>query len=294
MKIHSALFSFLLHSDCSHLVVFLKTDVWHGSSPQLTPHYSAKWCKDNCFFYEDIIGAKFEFFPIFYHGMVLQSMHIFPQRSVVDSCNTQRCHQSLFGWDSKGKTDPPLGCEVIWEKRQCLWSLSKWGAFAHLGERRREWVRGCLWCRQTYLQMDHFTARTSAISLQQHPTTHVDWAEEVWNERCGLLSEQRRSRFRALQAKWNQEQLKNKWKRSVTPLVKKKKKKNKANLLGEWNEKQLQKQKKERYSLRKRRVMALTVSSAWNERRPGHLLWLQLATQCQTQKYDSFESLRTQ
>lgn len=48
--------------------------------------------------------------------------------------------------------------------------------FCSSGEWRREWVRGCLWCRQTYLQMDHFTARTSAISLQQplHPTTHVD------------------------------------------------------------------------------------------------------------------------
>lgn len=31
----------------------------------------------------------------------------FSQWNVVDSCNTQRRHQSLFGWDSKRKTDPP-------------------------------------------------------------------------------------------------------------------------------------------------------------------------------------------
>lgn len=38
--------------------------------------------------------------------------------------------------------------------------------FRPSGERRREWVRGFLWGRQRYLQMDHLTARTSASSLQ--------------------------------------------------------------------------------------------------------------------------------
>lgn len=80
VKIHSAhVFSSSgwLFTPCR---VFLKTDVWHGFLPQLTPHHSAKWRRDIRFFYEDIIGAKFEFFPMFYHGMALQSMHIFLSR----------------------------------------------------------------------------------------------------------------------------------------------------------------------------------------------------------------------
>lgn len=40
----------------------------------------------------------------------------FPQWNVVDSCNTQRRHQSLFGWDSKEKTDPPGNQSHMGEK----------------------------------------------------------------------------------------------------------------------------------------------------------------------------------
>lgn len=80
----------------------------------------------------------------------------------------------------KGKDRPPLGGEVIWEKRQCLWSLSKWGAFAHLGSGgENEWEDACdadrHTCRWIISQQGQVLYHHSS---PLHPTTHVD--SEAW------------------------------------------------------------------------------------------------------------------
>lgn len=49
---------------------------------------------------------SFSSFPLYIMAGTTEHAY-FPQQNVVDLCNTQRCHQSLFGWDLKGKTDPP-------------------------------------------------------------------------------------------------------------------------------------------------------------------------------------------
>lgn len=52
---------------------------------------------------------------------------------------------SLFGWKSKGKTRPPgKQSHVGRREKRCLWSLSKWGAFARLGRGgENEWEASC-------------------------------------------------------------------------------------------------------------------------------------------------------
>lgn len=53
--------------------------------------------------------------------------------------------RSLFGWDSKGNTRPPgKQSHVGRREKRCLWSLSKWGAFACLGRGgENEWEASC-------------------------------------------------------------------------------------------------------------------------------------------------------
>lgn len=109
----------------------------------LTPQHSAKLCKEINFFflYNDLNGAKFKFFAILYHGWC-HRLNNFSQLNIVDSCKTQRCHQSLFGWDSKGKTHTPGKQSHMGEKASVFeaWVnealLLIWGA----EERMSEWM----------------------------------------------------------------------------------------------------------------------------------------------------------
>lgn len=48
-----------------------------------------------------------------------ESEHFF-QLNIVDSCKTQRCHQSVFGWDSKRETHTPGKRSHMGEKATSL------------------------------------------------------------------------------------------------------------------------------------------------------------------------------
>lgn len=99
----------------------------------LVPHKSTKLC-----FYKNLNCTKLEFFFSFYILACTTDRAYFSQSNVVDSCNAQRRHQRLFGWDSKRETGTSWEAKSWGRKvRQRLWSRGKLGAFAHLwvGER---------------------------------------------------------------------------------------------------------------------------------------------------------------
>lgn len=142
-------------------------------------------CATTHFFYEDLNGAKFEFFPILYHGWHYRAC-IFSQWNVVDSCNTQRCHQSLFGWDSKGKTDPPWEAKSYGRKGSVFeaWVnealLLIWGVEERMSERMP--------VMQTFTPADgSFHSKDKCYITAAASTSNNSrrlWGGEVWNELC--------------------------------------------------------------------------------------------------------------
>lgn len=125
----------------------------------------------------------------------------------VESCKTPWCHQSLFGSDSKGKTRPPGKQSRMGggKKKRCLWSLSKWGAFAHLGRRgENEWEASCeadrhtcrwiIWqqgqvphhCR-SHVQHSHPPRGRSVDSIHLHPKCYFADQMGVLQQQCSVV-----------------------------------------------------------------------------------------------------------